>query len=202
MARVRGPRHRWNRTGTQVTSSPVTTEEILNLAERRIGLTRPQLLVLVAKSATVRHLATHEKYKDLFVLKGGTLLSNVYRSPRQSIADADYTYLDPENLKVPELEKALAINGEYGFYLYPEEGRWSAKNEMFDGKNPFSMEGIRIVSVKGCLGWSDLGLRPLTLRGLLRGVWCSEEAGVLSPGLQECFHAGWVQGPGEQESLA
>jgi hypothetical protein len=92
----------------------------------------------------VRHLATHEKYKDLFVLKGGTLLSNVYLSPRQSIADADYTYLDPENLKVPELEKALAIDGEYGFYLYAEDGRWSYKNEMFDGKSLFSMEGIRM----------------------------------------------------------
>jgi len=95
-----------------VTDGPVTTEEILDVAEQRTGLTRPQLLVLVAKSATVRHLATHEKYKNLFVLKGGTLLSSVYRSPRQSIADADYTYLDPENLKVPNLEEALAANGE------------------------------------------------------------------------------------------
>jgi predicted nucleotidyltransferase component of viral defense system len=127
-----------------VTTGPVTSDEILDAAEKRTGLTRPQLLVLVAKSATVRHLATHEKYKDLFVLKGGTLLSNVYRSPRQSIADADYTYLDPENLKVPNLEEALAANGEYGFYLYPEEGQWSYENEMFDGKSPFHMEGIRM----------------------------------------------------------
>jgi len=127
-----------------VSNGPVTTEDILDAAERRTGLTRAQLLVLVAKSATVRHLATHQKYRELFVLKGGTLLANVYRSPRQSIADADYTYLDPENLKVPELEKALAADGEYGFYLYPEEGRWSYENEMFDGKNPFSMDGIRM----------------------------------------------------------
>ncbi|HZL07449.1 MAG TPA: hypothetical protein VFE45_18875, partial [Coriobacteriia bacterium] len=69
-----------------MTTGPVTTDDILDAAEERTGLTRPQLLVMVAKSATVRHLATHEKYKDLFVLKGGTLLSNVYRSPRQSIA--------------------------------------------------------------------------------------------------------------------
>lgn len=123
---------------------PVTTDDILDAAEEHTGLARAQLLVLVAKSATVRHLATHEKYKDLFVLKGGTLLANVYRSPRQSIADADYTYLDPENLKVPELEEALAADGAYGFYLYPEEGRWSYENEMFDGKSPFSMEGIRM----------------------------------------------------------
>jgi predicted nucleotidyltransferase component of viral defense system len=106
--------------------------------------------VLVAKSATVRHLATHGKYKDLFVLKGGTLLSNVYRSPRQSIADADYTYLDPENLKVPNLEDALAANGEYGFYLYPEEGQWSYENEMFDGKSPFHMDEL---AAEKLLGW-------------------------------------------------
>lgn len=127
-----------------MTDGPVTTESMLDAAEERTGLTRAQLLVLVAKSATVRHLATQEKYRDLFVLKGGTLLANVYRSPRQSIADADYTYLDPENLKVPDLEEALAADGAYGFYLYPEEGLWSYENEMFDGKSPFSMEGIRM----------------------------------------------------------
>lgn len=76
-----------------MTTATVTTDDILDEAEARTGLTRAQLLVLVAKSATVRHLATNPKYKNLFVLKGGTLLSNVYRSPRQSIADADYTYL-------------------------------------------------------------------------------------------------------------
>jgi hypothetical protein len=41
-----------------VTTGPVTTDEILDAAEKRTGLTRPQLLVLVAKSATVRHLAS------------------------------------------------------------------------------------------------------------------------------------------------
>ncbi len=127
-----------------MTKGSVTTEAILDDAEQRTGLTRPQLLVLVAKSATVRHLATDAKYRELFVLKGGTLLSNVYRSPRQSIADADYTYLDPVNLTVPELEEALAADGEYGFYLHPEEGRWSYDNEMFDGKSPFYMDGIQM----------------------------------------------------------
>ena len=42
---------------------PVTTEDILEAAQDRTGLGRAQLLVLVAKSATVRHLATHPKYK-------------------------------------------------------------------------------------------------------------------------------------------
>jgi predicted nucleotidyltransferase component of viral defense system len=85
-----------------------TTEELLDDAEARTGLARGQLLMMVAKSATVRHLACHPDYRDLFVLKGGTLLSNVYRSPRQSVKDADYTYLDPQSLLAPELEQALS----------------------------------------------------------------------------------------------
>ncbi len=127
-----------------MTQTPVTNDEILDRAEARTGLQRNQLLVLVAKSATVRHLARHPKYKSLFVLKGGTLLSNVYQSPRQSIADADYTYLDPENLTVPELEEALATDGTYGFELHPEDGQWTTENELFEGKTPFSMEGIQL----------------------------------------------------------
>ncbi len=124
--------------------TPVTTEEILDAAQERMQLTRAQLLVLVAKSATVRHLATNPDYKDLFVLKGGTLLSNVYRSPRQSIADADYTYLEPANLTVPKLEEALAIDGNYGFYLRPEDGHMTTANDLFETRSPFSMEGIQM----------------------------------------------------------
>lgn len=127
-----------------MTNGPVTTEDILDAAEERTGLARAQLLVLVAKSATVRHLATSLTYRDLFVLKGGTLLANVYRSPRHSIADADYTYLDPKNLTVPKLEEALAIDGAYGFYLRPQAGYWSYENELFEGRTPFSLEGIRM----------------------------------------------------------
>jgi predicted nucleotidyltransferase component of viral defense system len=99
------------------------------------------LLILVAKSATVRHLATHPDYNELFVLKGGTLLSNVYLSPRQSIADADYTYLEPEQLTIPQLDAAFAIKGEYGFHL---DADWSFDREMFEGKHQFSIEGITL----------------------------------------------------------
>jgi predicted nucleotidyltransferase component of viral defense system len=122
----------------------VTTEEILDAEEQRTGLTRAQLLVLAAKSATVRHLATAPEYRDLFVLKGGTLLSNVYKSPRQSIADADYTYLDPANLTIPGLEAALAVDGDYGFELRPEDGRINVENDIFNARVPFSIEGIRM----------------------------------------------------------
>jgi hypothetical protein len=97
--------------------------------------------MMVAKSATVRHLARHPDYRDLFVLKGGTLLSNVYRSPRQSVKDADYTYLDPQTLLAPELEQALSIDGEYGFHLAPQEA-FSFDRDMFAGDAPFSMDGI------------------------------------------------------------
>jgi Nucleotidyl transferase AbiEii toxin, Type IV TA system len=76
-------------------------------------------------------------------LKGGTLLSNVYRSPRQSIKDADYTYLDPQTLRAPELERALTIDGEYGFHLAPQEV-FSFDRDMFDGDPPFSMDGITL----------------------------------------------------------
>jgi predicted nucleotidyltransferase component of viral defense system len=118
-----------------------TTEELLDDAETRTGLARGQLLMMVAKSATVRHLARHPDYRDLFVLKGGTLLSNVYRSPRQSVKDADYTYLDPQTLLAPELEQALSIDGEYGFHLAPQEA-FSFDRDMFAGDAPFSMDGI------------------------------------------------------------
>ena len=50
-----------------------TTEELLDDGEARTGFARGQLLMMVAKSATVRHLACHPDYRDLFVLKGGTL---------------------------------------------------------------------------------------------------------------------------------
>lgn len=118
-----------------------TTEDLLDDAEARTGLARGQLLMMVAKSATVRHLACHPDYRDLFVLKGGTLLSNVYRSPRQSVKDADYTYLDPQTLLAPELERALSIDGEYGFHLAPQEV-FSFDRDMFAGDAPFSMDGI------------------------------------------------------------
>jgi predicted nucleotidyltransferase component of viral defense system len=129
-----------------VTEAP-TTEELLDDAEARTGLARGQLLMMVAKSATVRHLACHTDYRDLFVLKGGTLLSNVYRSPRQSVKDADYTSLDPQTLLAPEIEQALSIDGEYGFHLAPQEV-FSFDRDMFAGDAPFSMDGI-VLELRG-----------------------------------------------------
>ena len=78
------------------------------------------------------------------MLKGGTLLAHVYNSTRQSIADADYTYVDPESLKTPELEDALTVDGDHGLYIDPEEMRWSFDNGLFEGKVPFALEGIEL----------------------------------------------------------
>ena len=102
-------------------------------------------MLIVGKSALVRHLATSDRYKDKFVLKGGTLLYHVYKSPRASFKDADYAYTgdDRDDLTVPTLEEILTIDVD-GFRLYGDEGRWTTPNEMFEGLVPFSIEAPEV----------------------------------------------------------
>ena len=129
----------------------LTTPELLEIAQDRTGLTREQLLLMVAKSGLVRHMATGPD-AERFVLKGGTLLHHVYRSPRQSIRDADYTYIGAAPLTGPKLEDALRIDGKEGFYLSPEDAVLTTENEMFNLKRmPFSIEaeGIRMQPRRG-----------------------------------------------------
>jgi predicted nucleotidyltransferase component of viral defense system len=129
----------------------LTTVEILDEAQDRTGLTREQLLLMVAKSGLVRHLATGPDAQR-FVLKGGTLLHHVYRSPRQSIRDADYTYIGDAPLTGPKLEDALRIEGQDGFYLNPEDAVLTTENEMYTLKRmPFSIdaEGIELGPRRG-----------------------------------------------------
>lgn len=123
-------------------SEQITTDELLDAAEERTGLLRRQLLMVVAKSAAVRHVATQAKGGELFVLKGGTLLTHVYKSPRQSIADADYLHLDPDNVKTDELENALRFR-EGGFTMDPEL-RFDDRTQSFTGKGLFAFDDIRI----------------------------------------------------------
>jgi hypothetical protein len=78
----------------------VTSQDLLARAEERTGLVRNQLLLMVAKSAAVRHIA-QGPYSEHFVLKGGTLLTHVYSSPRQSIQDADYLHRQAETVSAP-----------------------------------------------------------------------------------------------------
>ncbi len=129
----------------------LSTEALLEAAQERAGLTREQLLLMVAKSGLVRHLATGPDAKR-FVLKGGTLLHHVYRSPRQSIRDADYTYIGDVPLTGPKLEDALRVRGEEGFYLNPEDAVLTTENDMFSLKRmPFSIEaeGIQLRPRRG-----------------------------------------------------
>lgn len=120
---------------------PFTTQALLDEGRERTGLVQEDLLRIAAKSAVVRHLAGHPEYGPQFVLKGGTLLHHVYHSQRMSIADADYTYVDRTDLTIPKIEDALTIDGEGGFYLYPDQEAWPSKNDIFDGRRvPWRIE--------------------------------------------------------------
>lgn len=118
----------------------ITTDGLISEAEIRTGLVRTQLLIMVAKSAAVRHVATGPD-RDNFILKGGTLLTHVYGSPRQSIADADYYHRERESVKAQDLEAALTID-RLDFQLRPTfrfDGLGS-----FEGKAEFSFEDIHL----------------------------------------------------------
>jgi Nucleotidyl transferase AbiEii toxin, Type IV TA system len=123
-------------------TDPITTDELIEARMDETGLTREQLLLVVAKSALVRHLATGPD-KDRFVLKGGTLLAHVYKSPRQSVRDADYTYIEPTLPTVPDLIAMLRVPGTNGFHLDPEEARWTTGTDIYEAKGmKFSIEDI------------------------------------------------------------
>lgn len=122
-------------------SEPITSDELLDAAEARTGLARAQTLTMVAKSAAVRHVATNAEGGNRFVLKGGTLLTHVYRSPRQSIADADYLHLDKE-IATDQVEEALDFSE--GDFTMEAEMRYDDAKASFEGKGVFSFEDIRI----------------------------------------------------------
>lgn len=125
-------------------SETITSEELLDAAEERTGLARGQILTMVAKSAAVRHVATSGD-GDRFVLKGGTLLTHVYRSPRQSVADADYLHLDQE-VKTDQVEEALKFSE--GDFTMTADMRYDGGKEAFEGKGAFSFEDIEIRRAK------------------------------------------------------
>jgi predicted nucleotidyltransferase component of viral defense system len=127
-------------------TAPITTDELIEARMDETGLTREQLLLVVAKSALVRHLATGPD-KDRFVLKGGTLLAHVYKSPRQSVRDADYTYIEPTLPTVPDLIEMLRIPGTNGFHLDPAEARWTTGTDIYEAKGmKFSIQDITVAA--------------------------------------------------------
>jgi predicted nucleotidyltransferase component of viral defense system len=119
----------------------VTSEPLLQRAEERTGLARNQLLLMVAKSAAVRHIA-HGPHSEHFVLKGGTLLTHVYNSPRQSIQDADYLHRQAETVTAPELEQAL-LGDSQGIAFEPAFS-YQADREQFRGTVEFTFDDIVI----------------------------------------------------------
>lgn len=121
-------------------SETITTTELLDAAEQRTGLLRGQILTMVAKSAAVRHVAQSDAGKN-FVLKGGTLLTHVYKSPRQSIADADYLHLDAD-VMTDEVESALQV--DEGNFTMTTEMRFDDARSAFEGKGTFRFEDIHI----------------------------------------------------------
>ncbi len=125
-------------------TDPITTNELIEARMDETGLTREQLLLVVAKSALVRHLATGPD-KDRFVLKGGTLLAHVYKSPRQSVRDADYTYIEPALPTVDDLIEMLRVPGTNGFYLDPAEAQWTTGTDIYEAKGmKFSIHDITV----------------------------------------------------------
>jgi len=119
----------------------VTSQDLLARAEERTGLVRNQLLLMVAKSAAVRHIA-QGPYSEHFVLKGGTLLTHVYSSPRQSIQDADYLHRQAETVSAPELEQAL-LGDSQGITFEPAFS-YQAGREQFRGTVEFTFDDIVI----------------------------------------------------------
>jgi hypothetical protein len=125
-----------------VSGDPITTEELLDDGEERTGLTRAQLVRMVGKSAAIRYVARHEEHGPRFVLKGGSLLTHVYESPRQSIADADYVHLEPETVMTDDVE--AAFTGKEGGFEMTGSFRMAARGDAFEGTTTFSIEGIEI----------------------------------------------------------
>jgi predicted nucleotidyltransferase component of viral defense system len=119
----------------------VTTQDLIERAEERTGLARNQLLLMVAKSAAVRHIA-QGPHGEQFVLKGGTLLTHVYNSPRQSIQDADYMHRQPETVTAPELEQALL--GETHGIVFEPAFTYQDARQQFRGTVEFTFDDIVI----------------------------------------------------------
>jgi hypothetical protein len=122
-------------------SESITTSELLDAAEERTGLLRGTLVLMAAKSATIRHLARDAERGPRFVLKGGTLLAHVYQGSRQSVRDADYLYSEPEFLTVDTLAKVFTID-EGKFQVHGDTAYWSDKGGYYEGAPKFSIDEI------------------------------------------------------------
>ena len=119
----------------------VTNDALITREAALTGIPVDQLLLIVARSVVVRSLAANPEYRERLVLKGGTLLYHVYRSPRASFRDADFGA--ERGLNLEELQTALTVD-ELGFSFQPADGTWSQARGILEGADlPFSITNIR-----------------------------------------------------------
>ena len=95
-----------------------------------------------------------------------------------------------------ELEKALATDGAYGFELHPEDGQWTTENQLFDGRTPFSIDGITLGSRKADRELKiSVSVRP--------GEWLDPGAALMyTDRLLADDHVFWVNGLSKEELSA
>ncbi len=186
-----------------MTAELITMNELIEARMDETGLTKEQLLLVVAKSALVRHLAGSPNAEQ-FVLKGGTLLAHCYDSPRESVIDADYSYIDPTLPTVPRLVEILTIDGKDGFHLDADAAKWTTDTDIFKATGmPFSIDQVTFgagrraralaVSMTVRSGECLDGPRTLTYTDtMLAGVSCFQVLGLSLEELAAEKVLGWA----------
>jgi predicted nucleotidyltransferase component of viral defense system len=117
-----------------------TTQALIEAEAVRTRLGTDQVLLLVARSILVRHLA--RTYGDQFILKGGALLYHVHKSPRASFVDTDLATTTDEFLSTPKLAQLMTIDLG-GFTLDARQDYWDPGGEVLKGDElPFSIHGF------------------------------------------------------------
>ncbi len=133
-----------------MTQEPVTTQELINAFTDESGIPGEQALLIVARAALVRYLATTELTAERFVLKGGTLLHHVYNSPRMSFKDIDLAHSPDPELNIPKIKELLTVRTDV-MTILPDQGHWEVDDDIFKGTRvPFTIKA-RGVGNKGRL---------------------------------------------------
>ncbi len=157
-------------------SDPLTDEEALDEAAASYQMTGEQAKQLAAKEGLVRALAETDQP---LVLKGGTLMSHVFDSPRASIADVDYARPDDgidrqhrtEEDEVFDIEAARRMatidrTATQAFRIDGDRGRWTMERDLVEGVDvPFALTNLDLAT-DGQLAISGSVRRGEVLDGL------------------------------------
>lgn len=123
----------------------LSTQPRIQAYQTLTGLTRRQVMLILARCALVRHLS--DNYWDRFVLKGGSLLYHVYRTQRVSFVDTDFADVQTHIPDLGELEELLAIESDDGSFSLTTlpDGRWQEKGSIVHGTRlQFSIAGLQL----------------------------------------------------------